>query len=229
MTKLRITIGIAIILLATFDFILWESNKDGNKNNFETSNYSPLPSTNNDTGLQNTGIKHCPSVNNFWIRGSGGGKDNYAISEDGRLQAFADGGKLYVKDKNSNIGKNIVEIPEAPNQDPEKNLTGFYNLRFSIDNKELYFITDAWTTSGAIHGVNLETGQTKFVTDGDIFAIIPSGEYAGKIIVRKHKYFVGPGSYDWYWLVDPRTGKEIGPIGESIDEFYDIYICGNSF
>ena len=43
--------------------------------------------------------------------------------------------------------------------------------------------------------------------------VVQSGGHAGCLIVRKHKYFLGCGSYDWYWLIDPQ-GREIGPIGE---------------
>jgi hypothetical protein len=28
----------------------------------------------------------------------------------------------------------------------------------------------------------------------------------------QHRHFVGSGTYNWYWLLEP-NGKEIGPIG----------------
>jgi len=46
---------------------------------------------------------------------------------------------------------------------------------------------------------------------------VSKGQYKGYLIVNQHRYFIGGGSYDWYWLFSP-AGKEAGPFGETISE-----------
>ena len=38
----------------------------------------------------------------------------------------------------------------------------------------------------------------------------------------QHRYFLGGGSLDWYWLFTP-TGKEVSPVGEMTDGFREMY------
>lgn len=113
-------------------------------------------------------------------------------------------------------------LTESANDDPKQNLTGFVDLQFSLDAKKLYFSAEGWATSFAVHEVDLATMQTRFITDGGLHSIVPRGDYKGYLIVGKHRYFVGGGSYDWYWVVDPATGKDVGPLGESTDYFYKM-------
>ena len=40
---------------------------------------------------------------------------------------------------------------------------------------------------------------------------------------RQHRYFIGGGSYDWYWLLKP-DGKEVGPVGEDTENFKTTYL-----
>ena len=118
-------------------------------------------------------------------------------------------------------------IKEKPDQDAKSNLAGFYEPRFSLDDKKVYFLSLAWTTSTAIHELDIATGKIRFVTDGTDFIVIPLGKYAGKLAIAKHKYFLGSGTYYWYWLMDPETGElaEEDPIGEDLNMFLDIYVC----
>jgi hypothetical protein len=94
---------------------------------------------------------------------------------------------------------------------PEENLFGFTNLRLSPDASTLYFETEAWATSNAIHAVNIKTGAERFITSGSIACIVGSGQYQGDIIAAQHKYFVQGGSYDPLNLFTPQ-GKEVGVV-----------------
>jgi len=96
-------------------------------------------------------------------------------------------------------------------QKPEQNLFGFKNLRLSPDSSTLYFETEAWAVSNAVHAVNLKTGVERFVTDGSIACVVGSGEHQGNIIVAQHKYFVQGGSYDPLNLFTSQ-GKEVGVV-----------------
>ena len=66
----------------------------------------------------------------------------------------------------------------------------------------------------------LMLGAARHAVLGD--EIVRSGNWADHIITQKHKYFVGGGSYDWYWLICPE-GKTIGPLGENTDYFRESW------
>lgn len=95
---------------------------------------------------------------------------------------------------------------------PKKQITDPRELLFSPDSKVVYFITTAWTTSGAIHAVDANGKHLRFLTDGNVLDIVQSGPYKGDLIVNQHRYRFKDdtplGSYDWDWLFTP-TGKQI--------------------
>jgi hypothetical protein len=86
-------------------------------------------------------------------------------------------------------------------------------LTFSPDSKTLYFLTSAWATSGAVHAVNINEAVERYLLPANSLAVATDEEYKGNLILNQHRYFIGGGSYDWYWLFTPE-GKEIGPLGE---------------
>ena len=99
---------------------------------------------------------------------------------------------------------------------PERKIIDPTDITFSPDNKILYFITSGWTTSGALHGVNVDGTNQHYIIPANEFEVIPKGTYKGYLIVNEHRYFIPPGgSYDWYWLLSS-DGKEEGAIGEEI-------------
>lgn len=109
--------------------------------------------------------------------------------------------------KEKRLVKNNFECDE-----PIKRIVDPDYLLFSLDSRTLYFETSAWTTSGAIHAVNINGKYLRFVTDGGNLRVVQSGPYKGDLIVNQHRYrFKGDtplGSYDWDWLFTP-TGKQI--------------------
>jgi len=102
-------------------------------------------------------------------------------------------------------------------------LAGFSNPQFSTDGKLVYFLSEAWTTSGALHVVDTTNGKEHFVCPAAEFEVVPSGEYRDNLLVQQHRYFIGGGSYDWFWLLKP-DGREIGPVGEDTENFKAIYL-----
>ena len=46
--------------------------------------------------------------------------------------------------------------------------------------------------------------------------------HASDWTMLQHRYFLGGGSYDWYWLLRP-DGKEVGPVGETTENFEATY------
>jgi hypothetical protein len=83
-------------------------------------------------------------------------------------------------------------------------------------------VTPAWATSGAVHVVDTTNRKERYLFPGSDLKAVTSGEYKDCLLVQQHKYFVGGGSYDWFWLLRP-DGKEVGPVGEDTSSFEATY------
>lgn len=105
---------------------------------------------------------------------------------------------------------------------PESVIAAFENLQFSTNGKLVYFITPAWATSGAVHVVDTTNRKERYLFPGNGLKAVVSGEYKDCLLVQQHRYFIGGGSYDWYWLLRP-DGREIGPVGEDTENFEATY------
>jgi len=101
-------------------------------------------------------------------------------------------------------------------------LAGLSKPQFSKNGRLVYFLSEAWATSGALHVVDTTNSKEHFVCPGLEFEVVPSGEYRDCLLVAQHRYFIGGGSYDWFWLLRP-DGKEIGPVGENTENFKATY------
>lgn len=104
----------------------------------------------------------------------------------------------------------------------ESAIGGFENLQFSTNGKLLYFVTPAWATSGAVHVVDTTNRKEHYLFPGNNLKVVTTGEYKDCLLVQQHRYFVGSGSYDWFWLLRP-DGKEVGPVGEDTSNFDATY------
>jgi hypothetical protein len=105
---------------------------------------------------------------------------------------------------------------------PESVVAAFENLQFSTNGKLVYLVTPAWATSGAVHVVDTTNRKERYLLPGSDVKVVPAGEYKDCLLVLQHRYFVGGGSYDWYWLLRP-DGKEVGPVGETTENFEATY------
>jgi hypothetical protein len=103
---------------------------------------------------------------------------------------------------------------------PQERLCGFTAKQFNSDGRLLYFLTPGWATSGALHVYDFAARSERFVVDASGLFVLRAckNEHKDRVAIMRHKYFVFGGSYDWYWLYDPRTKKEIGPLGEIDDK-----------
>jgi len=115
-----------------------------------------------------------------------------------------------------------VLVRSAEAEKPEDVLADFTSPTFSPDGRTIFFSSAAYATSGAVHAYDTVSGAVRFVMGGNDPQVVPAGEYKGDLLVEQHRYFLGGGSYDWYWLFDP-DGTEIGPVGESTDNFREMY------
>ena len=164
-----------------------------------------------------------------------GGKDGDPhLSPDGKLVAFTRKSDVKVATGSIEEGTTELWIVETDGSNAQKilepkagdtiedNLAYMSAPQFTSDGTKLYFETSAWTTSDAVHVLDLGTKKQHFVCDGNDLQVVTTGEYKDHVLVSKHKYFVGGGSYDWIWLVAP-DGKEIGPVGENAKNFRELY------
>lgn len=109
--------------------------------------------------------------------------------------------------------KRLVQAHEA--EDMTDIVCDFMNKQFDIAGTRLYYETRAWATSNAVRYVDPKSGKDSFFAPGNSLMVVTcaGSEYADHIVAAQHRYFVLGGSYDWFWLFDPK-GKEIGPFGE---------------
>ena len=166
---------------------------------------------------------------------SGGRDSNPVLAPDGRWVAFVrkvdgkkiatgadevDPSELWQVRTDGKEASLLVKCRAA--EKIESLVAAFENLQFSTNGKLLYFVTPAWATSGAVHVVDTTNRKERYLFPGNNLKLVASGEYKDCLLVQQHRYFIGGGSYDWYWLLRP-DGKEVGPVGEDTENFEATY------
>jgi dipeptidyl aminopeptidase/acylaminoacyl peptidase len=160
---------------------------------------------------------------------SSGVDEAAVLSPDGRRVAFIratpslsvdagagtlPGNELWLMNADGRGAKRLLRAHAGSK--PQNTLAALESPQFSPDGRTLYFISAAWVTSGAVHALDLKMGRERFVVDGNSLEVLGSGPYAGNLLVSRHKYWLGGGSYDWVWLIKP-SGAEIGAVGPDED------------
>lgn len=87
-------------------------------------------------------------------------------------------------------------------------------LKFSPDNKRLYFLTSAWVTSGALHVININGGKPRYLQPANSFDVIKHGKYKGKLVIQQHQYASSGSSYEGCWLYTSE-GKKVRRLSEN--------------
>lgn len=119
-----------------------------------------------------------------------------------------------------------LRVRGRSSETPSQALALLQSPAFSPDGGRIYFLSAAWATSGAVHALDLSAGAARFIAPGNSLEVIPSGDYAGFLLVSQHRNFLAGGSYDWYWLVTPE-GREVDPVGEdeaALEEFRAMFV-----
>lgn len=121
-------------------------------------------------------------------------------------------------------GKDPVMLVRTRGGDKIENIiAAFEDVQFSSDGRRVYFVTPAWATSGAVHVVDTTNRKERFVVAGNGLRVLHTGEYRDHLMLAQHRYFLGGGSYDWFYLFTPE-GKEVGVIGEDTKNFEETYV-----
>jgi hypothetical protein len=128
-----------------------------------------------------------------------------------------DNNELWIKYKTGNE-ELLVACRQADNVDSL--IADISNVELSNNNKEAYFLSEAYATSADMHAVVIATKKLKYICPANYIQVIRKGKYKDKIIVQQHRYHKGPdgGAYDAYFIVNER-GKVIKSLGESNKEF----------
>ncbi len=121
------------------------------------------------------------------------------------------GDEIWIINK-AKMTKRLLVADHFDCDDVSRDIIDPHHLRFSPDSKTLYFETSAWVTSGAVHAVDVDGKNLRFVIDGVELRIIQTGQYKGDLVVNQHRYrFKGDtplGSHNWDWLFTP-AGKQV--------------------
>jgi hypothetical protein len=100
--------------------------------------------------------------------------------------------------------------------DPDDQLCDFKSKQFSSDGKRLYFLTPGSDRSGALHVLDMRSGDDHFmITANDLLVLnFCTNKYKDDLVVLQRREFLLGGTYNWYWLFDQTGKKELGPLGE---------------
>jgi hypothetical protein len=109
---------------------------------------------------------------------------------------------------------------------PKRKIKARTKTTIATKNEEYHgsVIAPGWTTSGALHVYDFGKQSVSFVAAANSVIVLNfcSGEHRDQLVLNQHRYFIGGGSYDWYWLFDRDGRKEIGPVGDDSEKLESI-------
>jgi len=97
---------------------------------------------------------------------------------------------------------------------------GFFEARWSLDGRYVYFLGDFAVTSFALYRLSVATGRVRFLTPSMDWAIIPSGQWRGDLLVSRRTWGRDPDGFEHYvypfYLITPdgRTVRKVGDQSE---------------
>jgi len=92
-----------------------------------------------------------------------------------------------------------------------------FDVRFSRDDRTLFFLTDGWATSLALYRLDLRNRTVTFVIDTNGYNVVEQCDLnprlEGSIIAYRHSYdTLLATAFDVYFLVDA-AGRDLGTLG----------------
>jgi hypothetical protein len=88
--------------------------------------------------------------------------------------------------RENELPRRLVEgrIAWEHGESQEQHLADMFPLQFSLDSRTLYFASSAWAVSGSLHAVDVVSGAERFVSDGSLALVVPSGAFRGHLVVE---------------------------------------------
>lgn len=130
--------------------------------------------------------------------------------------------ELWIARRDGSAARQLLATREA--KDLRDAIAGFAHLTFSNDGQRIFFLSHAWETSSALHVVDVMLGYERFIAPANSFLVLRTGDYAGCLVVSQHRYFVGGGSYDFYYLI-AENGEELGIVAYDSGEHLDSQLA----
>jgi hypothetical protein len=118
--------------------------------------------------------------------------------------------ELWVMRKDGSSQRRLVHGHDSPSPKHEVQfgVAGITGPSFAPGDTLIYFTSEAWVTSGAVHVVSVSSGAEHFVYDGQLEGVIQSGPQSGYLVIGRHMYSsAGSYSQDWY----------VAPNGQAVD------------
>ncbi len=157
-----------------------------------------------------------------------------SASPDGRrvafIRAYAESGadgtertELRVVASAGGVERVLARSGEACGQNPR--LDGLSHPQFLADGRRIVFESRFVATSDSVQLVTTDGRACRYIAAANDLQVVRGGEYRDALILSQHRYFLGGGSYDWYWLFDAE-GREVGPIGDdeaAVDAFLETF------
>jgi hypothetical protein len=79
----------------------------------------------------------------------------------------------------------------------------------SNDKEWVYFLTNGWQTSRALHRVKVDGSYYEYLTDANSVKVIRKGKYKDMLVIDKHIYPLAGSAMDLLIVYDPGLKKEI--------------------
>jgi hypothetical protein len=167
---------------------------------------------------------------------------HYARSHDAKQLAFVrvDGASaaLWTADSDGTHARPVFDTSTGKAKLPEGNVgslpsDSIMDLRFTRDDRGLFFQTDGWATSLALYRLDFRTNKAGFVIDANGYSVIDEcpkqRSLEGKVIAYRHSYStLLVTAIDLYFLVDG-SGKVhgvVGPEPENVERFLQTQCAG---
>ena len=133
-----------------------------------------------------------------------------SFAEDARFEIMAhrqdDAAALIRKDVSTGNEIMLIDTIQQPYSGKIRHMS---QIVVSRDNKWIYFLTDGWETSAALHRVRMDGSGYEFLTDANDVRIITKGEYKDMLVIDKHIYPLAGSAIDLFMVYDPETKKEV--------------------
>jgi Tol biopolymer transport system component len=93
---------------------------------------------------------------------------------------------------------------------------------FSPDGRWIFFESEAWVTSAALHRVEVATGREQFVCPSNGYEWIRRGRYDGALLVMQHRS-ARDRARDGAWIVTPQ-GRTVRRVAYEDERDYDAKV-----
>jgi len=134
--------------------------------------------------------------------------------------------EIWKKNNETNEEMLLIDRVDAVASETRKTqrITAIYGNKVivSTDEKYLFFITDAWETSGALFMYDLLSDKLVYLTDAYSIRQITKGEYMGLLVIGKHQYPLAGNAVDLLWVYNPHTKENVELFADDSNPLFDF-------